>query len=101
MNVKLIKLGFYVLTIFLFFFSSTLLVEYRYMTDDNSIREVELNESFMHIFWLLIVSGIFGISTLVMIFKDWMRRKRLPFYIGTLAFGLIILMGITILFILN
>ena len=100
MKKKFIKLGFYVLTFILLILSISLVVEYRFLCDGD-IREFKIEKSSENIVWLLIISGLFGLSTILLILKDWIKRKRLPFYIGIIAFVIILLIFLTALFVYN
>ena len=102
MKLKLLKIGFHILTFFILIIASTLLFEYKVLANDFAgIKEKDINESFVPIFWSLIAAGVFVITTLVIILRDWINTKRLPFYIGMIALVILILSGITVLLFVN
>ena len=99
MNIKLVKLGFYVLSYLLLFVGIAILIDYR-LSAGSDFNFFELTDTYLALFILVIVSYIFGLITLFLIIKDWIKRKRLPFYIGMIALSVFIIMGLTIGFII-
>jgi len=98
MNPKLFKLGFYVLTYILAFVGIALLIDYRLSTEAD-FNFFDLNESYKPLFWLIIISYIFGLTAIFLILRDWFIRKRLPFYIGMIALSLFLILGLMCFFI--
>ncbi len=98
MNQKILKIGFYVITNIVLLFAISLLIEYRFL-DTDQVRKVGLDypES-STIYWLIVISISLSLISILISLRDWVVTKKLPFYIGMMILGTVLMTGILILF---